>query len=35
MLNGKRCVLVVDDDEKIVRALSDVLTDNRFSVLRA
>lgn len=35
MRNGKRCILVVDDEERIVRALTDVLSVKGFSVLSA
>lgn len=35
MLNEKRCVLVVDDEEKITRAIKDFLKINGFEVLCA
>ncbi len=35
MINGKNCVMIVDDEQKIVRALSDFFKANSFSVLTA
>ncbi len=35
MYNNKRCVLVADDEARMVRALSDFLTINNFHVLTA
>lgn len=35
MLNGKRCVLIVDDDTKILRSLRDYLNSNKFYVLES
>ena len=35
MFNDKRCVLIVDDDIKILRSLKDFLKGNNFYVLEA
>lgn len=35
MINDKRCVLIVDDDIKILRSLKDFLKGNNFYVLEA
>lgn len=35
MLNGKNCILIVDDEQKIVRALADYFGANGYSVLKA
>lgn len=35
MLNSKRCILIVDDEKKIVRALSDLLKCKGFEVYNA
>ena len=35
MFGEKRCVLIVDDDTKILRSLKDFLVSNTFSVLEA
>ncbi len=35
MINGKSCVMIVDDEQKIVRALSDFFKANSFAVLTA
>ena len=35
MINGKNCILIVDDEQKIVRALSDYFTANGYTVLKA
>ena len=35
MINGKNCILIVDDEQKIVRALGDYFTANNYCVLKA
>ncbi len=35
MLNNKRCILIVDDEEKMIRAIRDFLVANDFHVLSA
>lgn len=35
MLNDKRCVLIVDDDTRILRSLKDFLKSNKFHILEA
>ena len=35
MVNGKNCILIVDDEQKIVRALSDYFGANGYNVLKA
>ena len=35
MINGKNCILIVDDEQKIVRALSDYFAANKYIVLKA
>lgn len=35
MIQNKRCVLVVDDDEKIIRVLKDFLSIKNFHILTA
>lgn len=35
MINGKNCILIVDDEQKIVRALSDYFRANGYNVLKA
>lgn len=35
MLKGKRCVLAVDDDTRILRSLKDFLIGNKFHVMEA
>jgi len=35
MLGEKRCVLIVDDETRILRSLKDFLVSNKFSVLEA
>ena len=35
MINGKNCILIVDDEQKIVRALGDYFTANNYFVLKA
>ena len=35
MLNDKLCILLVDDEEKIVRALGDYYSARKYEVLKA
>ncbi len=35
MINGKKCVLIADDEEKMVRALSDLFRAKGFEVIKA
>lgn len=35
MYNNKRCVLIVDDEQKMVKALSDLLISKGYTVLKA
>ncbi|MFI3177450.1 MAG: response regulator transcription factor [Eubacteriales bacterium] len=35
MIDGKRCILLVDDEEKMVRVLKDFLQANQFHIMQA